>query len=814
MSDVKRSDNKHILPLLPLRGLVVFPYMILTFDVGREKSIKALNEAMINNQLIFLTAQKDAKDDVPEVEDIYKVGTISRVKQLLRLPGDTIRVLVEGVCRAEVKDYLQTEPFFVAEVIEKKITAKKKKSGIEEEALKRKLMGTFSEYAALCGKISDDTISALNGIEDISQLTDIVASNLYLRVEQKQDILNEFNPERRMEKLLALLMKEIEILEVEKNISIRVRNQIDKMQREYYLREQIKAIQNELGDKDGTPAEVDEYRKKLEASDFPEEVEKKVNKELNRLLRMQPGSAEASVIRTYLDWIFDLPWNKKTDEVINLKKARDILEEDHYGLEKVKERIIEYLAVLKLTNNLKGPILCLVGPPGVGKTSIAKSIARALNRNYVRMSLGGVRDEAEIRGHRRTYVGAMPGRIIHSLKQAGSNNPLILLDEIDKMSSDFRGDPASALLEVLDSEQNFSFRDHYLELPFDLSNVLFLTTANNLDTVPRPLLDRMEVIQISGYTMEEKVQIARRYLLGKQMKAHGLTKKNLRVTEDAIRSIISHYTREAGVRNLERELAKICRKAASTIVSGEKKSMTVNAANIDKYLGKKKYHYDMANEKDEVGLATGLAWTPAGGDTLAIEVVLMEGKGKLELTGQLGDVMKESAKAAISFIRSIAGQLNIDKNFYNKLDIHIHVPEGATPKDGPSAGITLAVAIISALTGRAVKKNVAMTGEITLRGRVLPVGGIKEKVLAAHRAGINTVIVPAENSKDIDEVPENIRSQIKFVLVKDMDAVIRCALVAPGKRKERLEEPPAAPDPAIMSSTDSIMHEQDQSHKM
>jgi len=814
MSDVKKSDNKHVLPLLPLRGLVVFPYMILTFDVGREKSIKALNEAMVNNQMIFLTAQKDAKDDVPDVEDIYKIGTISRVKQLLRLPGDTIRVLVEGVCRAEVKDYLQTEPFFIAEVIEKKTSVKKKKSDIEEEALKRKLISTFSEYAGLCGKISEDTISALNGIEDISQLTDIVASNMYLRVEQKQEILSEFNPERRMEKLLALLMKEIEILEVEKNISIRVRNQIDKMQREYYLREQIKAIQNELGDKDGISAEVDEYRKKLETADFPEEVEKKVNKELNRLLRMQPGSAEASVIRTYLDWIFDLPWNIKTDEEIDLKKARVILEEEHYGLEKVKERIIEHLAVLKLTNNLKGPILCLVGPPGVGKTSIAKSIARALNRKYVRMSLGGVRDEAEIRGHRRTYVGAMPGRIIYSLKQAGSNNPLILMDEIDKMSSDFRGDPASALLEVLDAEQNFAFRDHYLELPFDLSNVLFLTTANNLDTVPRPLLDRMEVIQISGYTMEEKVQIARRYLLGKQMKAHGLAKKNLRVTEDAIRSIISHYTREAGVRNLERELAKICRKAASTIVSGEKKCMMVTAANIDKYLGAKKFHYDMANEKDEVGLATGLAWTPAGGDTLAIEVALMEGNGKLELTGQLGDVMKESAKTAISYIRSIAGQLGIDKNFYSKLDIHIHVPEGATPKDGPSAGITLAAAIISALTGRAVKKNVAMTGEITLRGRVLPVGGIKEKVLAAHRAGINTVIVPAENKKDVEEVPENVRNQIRFVFATDMDTVIRCALAAPDKRKDRLEEPSTAPDPAIMSNADSMLHEQDQPHKM
>ena len=812
MTELRRNMKKHTLPLLPLRGLTVFPYMILTFDVGRDKSIKALNEAMIGNQLIFLTAQKDAKVDEPQIDDIYTVGTISRVKQLLRLPGDTLRVLVEGISRAEIKSFKQTEPFFIAEVVEK-MTNEKASHEIEDEALKRKVLSTFDEYARLNGKISPDTVSSLSLVEDIGQLSDIVASNLQLKIEQKQDILGEFHPAKRVEKLLSVLVKEIEILEVEKNISVRVRKQIDKMQREYYLREQIKAIQNELGDRDGIAGEVDEYREKLAAASFPEEVEKKVIKELDRLLKMQSGSAESSVIRTYLDWIFDLPWNKKTDEMIDLRRAESILDEDHYGLSKVKERIIEYLAVLKLTKNLKGPILCLVGPPGVGKTSIAKSIARAMNRKYVRMSLGGVRDEAEIRGHRRTYVGAMPGRIIHSLKQAGSANPLILLDEIDKMSSDFRGDPASAMLEVLDSEQNFSFRDHYLELPFDLSDVLFITTANSLDTVPRPLLDRMEVITISGYTLEEKVQIAMKYLLKKQLRAHGLLAKNLKVTEDAIRSIINYYTREAGVRNLEREIANVCRKAARTLISSEKKSLTVTAKNIEKYLGTKRFRFDMANEKDEVGIATGLAWTPVGGDTLEIEVTLMQGSGKLELTGQLGDVMKESAKAAISFIRSQTEKLNIDKDFHNKLDIHIHVLEGTMPKDCRSAGITLATAMISALTGRAVKRNVAMTGEITLRGRVLPIGGLKEKVLAAHRAGIDTVVIPVENKKDIDEIPDNVKSRIKFVLAEQMDTVLETALIA-HKKHESTKESTGHNEPVFLGSDVPGMPSHNQSQQM
>lgn len=774
MSESKKTIKKQVLPLLPLRGLTVFPYMILHFDVGRVKSVKALEEAMINNQLIFLVAQKDAKNDSPVEEDIYNVGTISKVKQLLKLPGDTIRVLVEGIGRAEISEFIQTEPFFMAEVSEKIFTIDE--SDFEMEALKRKVLSTFEEYVKLSSKVSPETVLSIVSIEDSGQLSDVITSNISLKIEQKQEILNEFHPKTRLEKLLEIMLREIDILEIEKNISAKVRRQMDKLQKEYYLREQLKAIQSELGDKDGVAGEVEDYKEKLGKADFPEEVEKKVLKELDRLMKMPSGSAEGSVIRTYLDWIFDLPWNKKTEEVIDLKKAQEILDEDHYGLEKVKDRIIEYLAIKKLKNNLKGSILCLIGPPGVGKTSIAKSIAKALNRNYVRMSLGGVRDEAEIRGHRRTYVGAMPGRIINSLKQAGSKNPLILLDEIDKMSSDFRGDPASAMLEVLDSEQNFSFRDHYMELPFDLSDVMFLTTANNFETIPRPLLDRMEVIYLTSYTEEEKLNIAMKYLIPKQIQAHGLQKGNLKIDEPAVRDIINYYTREAGVRNLEREIAAVCRKVAKNLVSSNKKTMSVTSANIEKLLGTKKYRYDKANEKDEVGIATGLAWTPVGGDTLSIEVTLMNGNGKLDLTGQLGEVMKESAKAAMSFIRSRADQYGIDKEFHNKLDIHIHVPEGAIPKDGPSAGITLATAMVSALTGMPVKKNVAMTGEITLRGRVLPIGGLKEKVLAAHRAGINTVVVPVDNKKDIDEIPENVKKKIKFVLASEMDTVLNTAL--------------------------------------
>lgn len=763
-----------ILPLLPLRGLTVFPFMTLYFDVGREKSIKALEEAMINDQLIFLVAQKDASSDTPDVEEIYSIGTVSKVKQLLKLQGDTIRVLVEGINRAEIKNIIKKEPFFVVEVSETEIDETFDNN--EVEALKRRLVSIFEEYIKLSGKVSPDTALNVSEIGNISQVSDIIANNIPLKLEQKQEILSEFHPLRRIEKLLQIIYQETEILEIEKDINSKVRKQIDKVQKEYYLREQVKAIQTELGDKEGITGEVEEYKSRVENAGFPEEVEKKVFKEIDRLLKMPQGSAEGSVIRTYLDWIFDLPWNKSTEEIIDINYAQEILEKDHYGLTKVKERIIEYLAVQKLKNSLKGPILCLVGPPGVGKTSIAKSIAKSLNRNYVRISLGGVKDESEIRGHRRTYVGSMPGRIITALKQAGSNNPLILLDEIDKMSNDFRGDPASAMLEVLDAEQNFSFRDHYLELPFNLSNALFLTTANSLDTVPRPLLDRMEIINISSYTEEDKANIAMKYLLPKQIELHGLTSKNIKIDEETIRDVINYYTREAGVRNLEREIGALCRKVAKTIVSENKKSVTVSRASLEKYLGVKRFRYDFANEIDEIGIATGMAWTPVGGVTLSIEVNIMQGNGKLELTGHLGDVMKESAKAAISYIRSICKELKINENFYEKNDIHIHVPEGATPKDGPSAGITLATAMVSALSGIPVNRKVAMTGEITLRGRVLPIGGLKEKVLAAHRAGIETIILPIDNKKDIDDIPENVRKSLKFICASDMKTVLKNAL--------------------------------------
>jgi len=749
--------------------------MILHFDVGRPKSIKALEDAMVNNQLIFLVTQKDVKTDDPQENDIYRVGTVSRVKQLLKLPGNTIRVLVEGISRAEITKIVQVEPFIMSEVMEK-VVLEPEYDKIEMEALIRKVHSEFEEYFQLSNKISPETLVNVMSIEDPAQLADIIAANIVLKQEDRQEILNQFDIKARLEKLIIILAKEKEILKVEQSINTRVKKQIDKNQKEYYLREQLKAIQTELGDKDGIVAEVEEYKRRIAEEHLPEEVEEKALKEVDRLLKMPPGSAEGGVIRTYLDWILALPWNKTTEERLDLSVAKEILEAEHYGLEKVKDRVIEYLAIRQLAKDIKGPILCLVGPPGVGKTSIAKSIAKALNRKYVRMSLGGVRDEAEIRGHRRTYVGSMPGRIINALKSAGSKNAMILLDEIDKMSSDFRGDPASAMLEVLDAEQNHSFRDHYLELPFDLSEIMFLTTANTLDTIPRPLLDRMEVISIPGYTEEEKLNIAMRHLLPKQLKKHGLKKSNLKIDEKTVKDIINYYTREAGVRNLERQIATICRKAARIIIENNQKSVTVNSRNLEKFLGVKRYRYETVKEKDEVGVATGLAWTPVGGDTLSIEVNVMEGSGKIELTGSLGDVMKESARAAISFIRSKSDELGIDRDFYKKLDIHIHIPEGATPKDGPSAGITMATALVSALTGNPVRKDIAMTGEITLRGRILPIGGLKEKSLAAYRAGIFKVIIPKENKVDLEEIPENIKKKMKFILADSMDVVLKNAL--------------------------------------
>lgn len=778
MADRVNDRNNKIrhMPLLPLRGIVVYPHMILHFDVGRIKSIKAIEEAMIEEQLIFLVAQRDPSIEDPAPEDIYTCGTIARIKQLLRLPGDTIRVLVEGVGRAKLVAIDQTEPYYLARIRPVKVySIRSGKTDIQ--ALARQVVEHFEQYAKLSGKISPDASLSITAIDDLTRLPDVIASNLSIALELKQSILEELSPKRRLERLLDILVNENEILEIEKNISTKVRQQIDKNQREYYLREQLKAIQRELGESEGVLTEVEEYREKISQANLPEEVREKALKEVDRFSRMHSTSAESGVIRTYLDTILELPWNKKTEERLDLQYAAEILDRDHYGLTKVKERILEYLSVRKLRNGLHGPIICLAGPPGVGKTSIARSIAEALNRNYVRMSLGGVRDEAEIRGHRRTYVGSMPGRIISALRQAGSSNPLILLDEIDKMSSDFRGDPAAALLEVLDTEQNKDFRDHYLELPFDLSDVMFITTANYKEAIPRPLLDRMEVIDITGYTEDEKVCIATRHLIPKQLAAHGLDASKVRFEESAVREIVVHYTREAGVRNLERSIATVMRKAAKLLVSGEKKMVRVTAGTVKNYLGGRKYLYDKANEMDEVGIVRGLAWTPVGGDTMAIEVNIMPGEGALELTGQLGEVMKESARIARSYIRSVAEKYGLDVSFHKHYDMHIHVPEGAIPKDGPSAGITIATAMMSALSGIPVRKNVAMTGEITLRGRILPIGGLKEKVLAAHRAGVEKVLIPKDNVKDIEEIPENIRNSIKLIPVSHMDEVFRLALV-------------------------------------
>jgi len=778
------------LPLLPLRGILVFPYMVVHLDVGREKSVKAIEEAMIHDRLIFLATQKEAQADNPGEDDIYRVGTVAELKQLLKLPGGTIRVLVEGIARGRILRYLSVDPFFKVEIQQ---YCEQREKSTELEALMRNLTYQFEQYVKLSKRIPPETVVSVLNIEEPGRLADIIASHLPLRVEDKQVILEAVKVGERLEKLCALVAKELEIVELERRINVRVRKQMEKTQKEYYLREQMKAIQRELGEKDERAAEGEEYREKIAAAKLPKEVEEKALKEVERLEKMPPMAAEATVVRNYLDWILALPWNKSTKDRIDIKAAEAVLEADHYGLKKVKERILEYLAIRKLAKKMKGPILCFVGPPGVGKTSLGKSIARALDRKFVRISLGGVRDEAEIRGHRRTYVGALPGRIIQGMRTAGSKNPVFLLDEVDKMSVDFRGDPSAALLEVLDPEQNNAFSDHYIEIPFDLSNVLFITTANLYHNIPRPLLDRMEVIYISGYTEEEKVQIAVRHLIPKQLKEHGLDKKALTLSENAIRRIIREYTRESGVRNLEREIATICRKTAKEIVANKAQQVKVTQRNLERFLGIPRYRYGVAEKEDEVGVATGLAWTETGGDTLAIEIIVCRGKGALTLTGKLGEVMRESAQAGYSYIRSRARQLGIDEMFHEKYDVHVHVPEGATPKDGPSAGITIACALASALSGRKVRHDVAMTGEITLRGRVLPVGGIKEKVLAAHRAGIKTIILPTENRKDLEEIPANVRNKLEFVFVDHMDQVLETALVKDDLGQEVLAAAPPLP---------------------
>lgn len=766
------------LPLLPLRGLLVYPSMVLHLDVGRDKSVRALERAMVEDHMILLCSQSEVNIEEPTEEDIYKVGTIAKVRQMLKLPNGTIRVLVEGVTRAEILDYLPNDEFYEVSVRE---LPEQETDDPEVDALMRSVLNQFEHYISLSKKVTPETYAAVSDIDDPGRLADVITSHLSLKIKDKQDILETVDVGERLERLLDILNNEREVLELERKINQRVKKQMEKTQKEYYLREQMKAIQKELGEKEGRAGEVEELRSQLAEAGVPEHVKEKIEKEIDRLEKMPSTSAEGGVIRNYIDWLLSLPWNKTTDDDLSLSKAEAILNDDHYGLEKPKERVLEYLAVQQLVKQLKGPILCLVGPPGVGKTSLARSIAKSLGRKFVRISLGGVRDEAEIRGHRRTYVGAMPGRIIQGMKTAGSLNPVFLLDEIDKMAMDFRGDPASALLEVLDPEQNNTFSDHFVEVPFNLSNVMFVTTANAMHNIPRPLLDRMEVLYIPGYTELEKLQIGNRYLLPKQKKEHGLTEEQLIISEEVLLQLVREYTRESGVRNLEQQIAAVCRKAAKHFVSKEQEEvpepLEVTSDLLKEWLGPAKFRYGLAESENQIGAVTGLAWTEVGGDTLVIEVTVMPGSGKLTLTGKLGDVMKESAQAAFSYTRSKAIELGIDPGFHEKNDIHIHIPEGAIPKDGPSAGITIATALISALTNRYVNKEVAMTGEITLRGRVLPIGGLKEKSLAAHRAGIRKVLLPKENERDLRDIPDSVRNDMQFFPVSHMDEVLQHALL-------------------------------------
>ncbi|EGT4249915.1 TPA: endopeptidase La [Clostridioides difficile] len=777
----------HELPLIPLRGLAIFPYMILNFDIGREISLKALDQAMMDEELIFLTSQKEAEVDEPGEEDFYHVGTICKVKQMIKLPGDTVRVLVEGVSRGRVKKIEQEDGYFRA-VIEEIVFDSDNldsETEVEIEAFVRNVFDAFEEYINIGNRVSPEILISLADIEDVDRFIDTIAANIYLKSSQKQEILEEFDIRKRLELIYSILLEEIDILKIEKKITLRVKKQMNKVQKEYYLREQLKAIQKELGEEEDINSEADEYREKLKKIKAPKTTKEKIEKEIDKFSKISSMSPDVSVSRNYLDTIFSLPWNKETKDKLDITKAKDILDEDHYGLEKVKERILEYLAIRTLAKSLKGPIICLVGPPGTGKTSIVKSIARALNRKFVRISLGGVRDEAEIRGHRRTYVGSIPGRIINGVKEAQTKNPVFLFDEIDKMAADYKGDPASAMLEVLDPEQNKDFVDHYLEIPFDLSKILFVTTANSLSNIPRPLLDRMEVIEVSGYIEEEKLNIAKKYLLPKQIKEHALKENFIKIDDETLRSIINHYTREAGVRTLERTIGKICRKVAKKYVEDPTlEEVVINKSDLETYLGKDMFKYQLAEVNPQIGLVNGLAWTEVGGVTLEVEVNVLKGKGEIVLTGKLGDVMKESAKTGISYIRSIVDKFDIDPEFYKTNDIHIHIPEGAVPKDGPSAGITIALAVISAITKRPVPGNIAMTGEITLRGRVLAVGGVKEKLLAAHRAGITKVLIPKECEADLDEIPENVKEKMEFVLVEHMDEVLEQALLKSGENNE------------------------------
>jgi len=767
------TNKLNNIPLLPLRGLLVYPTMILHIDVGRERSVFAIEHAIAKDNLIFLATQKDISIENPEPEDLYKIGTLASVKSLTQLPNGTYRILIEGIERAEWSNYEEADLYPVVEVTG---FPDDETIDTESEALMRTLLTYFEKYSKISKKVTEETYDSVASIIEPGRLADTVASHLPLKLGAKQEVLETTNINKRLEWLTSRLYNEQEVLNLEKKINERVREAMERTQKEFYLREQMKAIQTELGDKDGKGLEVADLAIRIENAGMTEEVKEAALRELDRYEKIPSAAAESGIIRSYIEWLVTLPWSDASKDQLDINRSEDILNRDHDGLENVKERILEYLAVRQLTNSLRGPILCLEGPPGVGKTSLARSIAESLGRKFVRISLGGVRDESEIRGHRRTYVGAMPGRIIQGMKKAGKINPVFLLDEIDKMSNDFRGDPSSAMLEVLDPEQNDKFSDHYIEEPYDLSNVLFIATANDLSAIPGPLRDRMEIISIAGYTEIEKRSIAKNHLIPKQLKEHGLTKSQVRISEPAIQDIVRYYTREAGVRGLERQIAGICRKAAKLIVTGEKKSITVSPRTLESLIGKKKHRYGQAETVNQIGVATGLAYTQVGGDTLQIEVSLSPGKGKLILTGKLGDVMKESAQTALSYVRSKTVEFGIDQDFHEKCDIHIHVPEGAIPKDGPSAGVTIATALVSALTKRPVRREVGMTGEITLRGRVLPIGGLKEKTLSAHRAGLTTIILPIENERDIEDIPESVRKEMTFKLVSDAEEVLEIAL--------------------------------------
>ncbi|MFK8067049.1 MAG: endopeptidase La [Gammaproteobacteria bacterium] len=789
MTEAKELD----VPLLPLRDVVVFPHMVIPLFVGRERSVKALETAMESNKQVFLLAQKNAGDDDPTIDEVYHVGTLANILQLLKLPDGTIKVLVEGEQRASLIDLHENQEFASAtvELIENVVEDER-----EIEAIMRSVTSEFEQYVKLNKKIPPEIISSLSSIDEPDRLADTIAAHMSIKHEDKQEVLEITNVAKRLEHLIGLMEAEIDLLQVERKLRGRVKRQMEKSQREYYLNEQMKAIQKELGEMEDGGNELDELEKKIKKAGMTKEARNKASSELKKLKMMSPMSAEATVVRNYIDWIVDLPWKKRSKVSRDIGQAEDILDDDHYGLEKVKERILEYLAVQQRVKKLKGPILCLVGPPGVGKTSLGRSIARATNRKFVRMSLGGVRDEAEIRGHRRTYVGSMPGKLVQNMAKIKTRNPLILLDEIDKMASDSRGDPASALLEVLDPEQNSTFNDHYLEIDYDLSEVMFVTTANSLN-IPSPLLDRMEVIRISGYTENEKINIATKYLLAKQIRNSGLKDAEISISENAIRDIIRYYTREAGVRSLEREIAKICRKVVKQILTGsDSKKVLISSRNIEKYLGVKRHRYGIAEEQDQIGQVTGLAWTEVGGELLTIEAAVVAGKGKETFTGQLGDVMQESIQAAVTVIRSRCNSLGIDSDFYAKNDIHFHVPEGATPKDGPSAGVGMCTALVSALTNIPVKANVAMTGEITLRGEVLPIGGLKEKLLAALRGGIKTVLIPIENKRDLAEIPDNITQNLTIKPVKWIDEVLQISLQS-------------VPEPTILETKENVIKEDD-----